>query len=231
MSSAPQHSQTADPTPTVPAAVSQQRRGSQGAGRRPVWAVGGGAGVMTGGLLLTVATVLEAGLGDGAPDSAVATFSAFYLAAAVVHAAAMLPLALGSTGSNGICGRRVLGTVALLSFGAVFLMSQVTYWVLSYGGGGSGPESAWILTAAGLTQLVLLLTASTVVVVARVAAGAARWAFPGLTAAAVVAGIVVTTASDPAVITGALLFSTCSQVVAGAVLLAGRARTATPRPV
>ncbi|MEH3079335.1 MAG: hypothetical protein PGN11_22240 [Quadrisphaera sp.] len=228
MSSAPQHSQTATPTPTVTAAVPQQRRGSQGAGRRPVWAVGGGAGIMTGGLLLTVATVLEAGLGDGASSSAVALFGVFYLSAAVVHAVAVLPLALGSTGSNGICGRRLLGTVALLSFGAVFLLSQVTYWVLSYGGGGG--SSVWILTVSGLAQLVLLLTASTVIVAARVAAGAARWAFPGLTAAAVIAGIAVTTASDPAVITGALLFSTCSQVVAGAVLLTGRDRTATPLP-
>ncbi|MBC3762488.1 hypothetical protein ACUN7V_05010 [Quadrisphaera oryzae] len=213
MSTTQQHHQTA--------VVPQLRR-------RPVWAVGGGAGVMTGGLLLTVATVLEAGLGEAATDSAVALFGAFYLAAVVVHAAAVLPLALGSTGSNGICGRRMLGTVALLSFGAVFLMSQVTYWVLSYGGGGS--ESAWILTAAGVAQLLLLLTASTVIVAARVAAGAARWAFPGLTAAAVVAGVAVTTASDPAVITGALLFSTCSQVAAGAVLLTGRDRTAASSP-
>lgn len=187
----------------------------------PIWARGGGAGILIGGVLLLAATVVEAFLWDGA--DLITAFAALFLASTVAHALAMLPLALGSTGADGIAGGRMLGTVALLAFGAVFLLNQTLYFVTAYGpSDGDGVDTSWLAPVLGATQLALLLTAAIVVVRAGRATGAARWALLALSVVAIVTGLTATAADDPAVITVALIASTVSQIVTGVVLLAHR---------
>lgn len=183
----------------------------------PRWAVGGGLGILIGGVLLLIATVIESGLPGGGASGLLPAFSALFLGSTVSHAVAMLPLALGSTGSNGITGSHVLGTTALLSFGAVFLANQTVYYAMTYGGGGTSME--WLPMVLGVVQLLLLMTAAVVVLRAHVATGAARWALAALAAVATVTGVVATASEDAVTITVALISSTVAQIIVGVTLL------------
>lgn len=196
--------------------------------RTAVWARGGGTGIALGGALLLAATVVEALVWDGA--DLVGLFAALFITSITVLATAMLPLALGSTGADGIAGGRMLGTIALLAFGAVFATNQMIYFVTTYGPASTagdtagGIDIAWLAPVLGALQLVLLLTAAIVVARAGIATGAARWALLALSLVAMVTGIVATLAIDPAVTIVALISSTVTQVVTGIVLLAHRTR-------
>lgn len=210
-------------TPATPARPSHHIAAPS---RTAVWARGGGAGIALGGALLLAATVVEALVWDGA--DLLGLFAALFITSVTVLAAAMLPLALGSTGANGITGGRMLGTIALLAFGAVFATNQMIYLVTTYGPSGAAGDdagridTAWLAPVLGALQLVLLLTAAIVVARAGTATGAARWALLALSLVAIVTGVVATFATDPAVTIVALISSTVAQVITGIVLLAHR---------
>ncbi|WP_378143683.1 hypothetical protein ACFJGV_09660 [Cnuibacter sp. UC19_7] len=194
--------------------------------RRPTWAVWGGGLITVGGTLLLIATLVEVPLqGDPSP-ALLGTFAALFLGSAVAHALSMVPLSGGRTGSEGIVGSSLVGRLALLGFGAVFLTSQTVYFVVTYALPPVDDYSgAFVLTLAlSVTQLLLLLIASLVVVRAGVAIGAARWALLALTVVAVVTGAVANATDSLEVATVALLCSTGAQIVVGLVLATARGR-------
>ncbi|MCC4908085.1 hypothetical protein [Microbacterium sp. cx-59] len=198
----------------------------------PAWARGGGGAIAVGGALLLAATVVEVPLWDDVAGPMLPLFTALFLASAVVHALAMLPLALGSTGADGVVGTpnrvtRMVGTVALLGFGAIFLLNQTLYYVTTYGApDGAGYSTiAWFPPLLAGAQLVFLLAASIAVVRAGVATGAARWSLLALTIVAAIAGAVAGASGEVTVVTIALVSSCVAQIVVGAVLFGARGRT------
>jgi hypothetical protein len=172
-----------------------------------VWSRLGGGAIALGGTLLLTATVIEVALRDDAAGPMLPVFAVLFLASAAVLALAMLPLALGSTGADGITGTRTLGKVALLCFGAVFVLNQTLYFGATYGAPAGTDLSAvaWLPVVLNAAQFVLLLTASIAVVRAGVTTGAARWALLAMT-----------------VVTIALISSCVAQIVVGGVLLSAR---------
>lgn len=195
-------------------------------GRRPAWGVWGGGLITVGGTLLLIATLVEVPLQEDASGALLALFAVLFLGSAVAHALAMVPLSGGRTGADGIVGGSVVGRLALLGFGAVFLTSQTVYFVVTYALPPVDDYSgAFVLTLVlSVTQLLLLLVASLVVLRAGVAVGAARWALLALTVVAVVTGAVANAADSLAVATVALLCSTGAQIVVGLVLATTRGR-------
>lgn len=194
---------------------------------RPVdrtWARWGGTGILLGGTLLLAATIVEVTLWDDASSALLPLFTLLFLASTVVHALAMLPLALGSTGADGITGTRMVGKVTLLGFGAVFLLNQTLYFVTTYGSVDAVDLSliGWLPLTLAAAQLVLLLTAAIAVVRAGVATGSARWALLALTVVAAIAGAVAGASGDVAVVTVALMSSCVAQIVVGLVIAGAR---------
>ena len=106
----------------------------QRAGGHPAWGVWGGVAVTIGAVLLLVATLLEGPLwqAETFDHGLLAVFSALFLGSTVAHAIAMIPLSGGRTGADGIVGSSVMGRVALLGFGAIFLASQTLYYAVTY---------------------------------------------------------------------------------------------------
>ena len=189
-----------------------------------VWSRLGGGGIALGGTLLLTATVIEVALRDDTTSPMLPVFAVLFLASAAVLALAMLPLALGSTGADGITGTHSVGKLALLSFGAVFLLNQTLYFITTYGvpGGADDAAIAWMPLVLAALQLLLLLTASIAVVRAGVATGAARWALLAMTVVVAVTGAVAAASDDVAVVTIALVSSCVAQIVVGGVLLSAR---------
>ncbi|MEV7692884.1 hypothetical protein AB0N73_06080 [Microbacterium sp. NPDC089189] len=197
---------------------------------RPIdrtWSRWGGTGIALGGALLLAATVVEVTLWDDASGALLPLFTLLFLASTAVHALAMLPLALGSTGADGITGTRMVGKAALLGFGAVFLLNQTLYFVTTYGSPDGVDLSliGWLPLTLAAAQLVLLLTASIAVVRAGVATGAARWALLALTVVAAIVGAVAGASGDVAVVTVALMSSCVTQIVVGLVFVGARPAT------
>lgn len=195
-------------------------------GRRSAWAIWGGSLITVGGALLFLATLVEVPLQEDASPALLGLFAALFLGSTVAHAVAMVPLSGGRTGADGIVGASLLGRLSLLGFGAVFLTSQTVYFVVTYALPPVDDYSGAVaLTLAlSVTQLLLLLVASIVIIRAGVATGAARWAFLALTVVAVVTGAVANSADSLAVGTVALLCSTGAQIVVGLVLATTRGR-------
>ncbi|WP_159500578.1 hypothetical protein [Microbacterium sp. 18062] len=193
---------------------------------QPVWARWGGAGILLGGALLLIATVLEVPLSDELIPGIFSAFAMFFLGSIVVLAVAMIPLAVGDGRELGIAGDRVVGRFALLAFGAVFLTNQTLYFVLTYALPPIGDNSGASLISGvlGIAQFALLLTASVSVVRAGIATGAARWALLALTVVAVGSGLVAAVSDDLATVTVALVSSTVSQIVVGLTFLAAGRR-------
>lgn len=198
-------------------------------GTRPVWGVGGGVAITLGGVLLLIATLVEVPLWAGEqPDPGLlGIFTVLFLGSTVAHAVAMIPLAGGRTGADGIVGASVVGRVALLGFGAVFLTSQTVYYVVTYALPPVDDYSGVLAltTVLGVGQLVLLLVGSIAIIRAGIATGAARWAFLALTCVAIVTGVVANAAETTEAATVALLCSTGAQIVVGLVLATTKSRS------
>ena len=193
---------------------------------RPVWALWGGLGITIGGALLLAATVVEYFLSEDSPSALVGLFTALFLGSTIAHALAMIPLAGGRTGANGAVGPSLVGRVALLGFGAVFMTNQFVYYAVSYAMPTVDDYSGTLAftLALGIGQLVLLLVGSIIIVRAGVAAGAARWALLALTGVAVITGAVANATDSYEVATLALLCSTGAQIVVGLVFMATRSQ-------
>ncbi|MBK0419832.1 hypothetical protein JD276_12385 [Leucobacter sp. CSA1] len=193
---------------------------------RPAWARWGGAGVLTGGVLLLLATLVEVALAEERAPALLALFSVLFLGSTLVHAAATVALAGGRSGADGIAGRSALGRLALLAFGAVFMTNQFVYYTVSYALPPVDDYSgAFLLTGGlGIAQFVLMLTGSVGIVRGGAVSGVARWAFPALTVVALGTGMIATFTDSFAVATAALLASTVAQIVVGAVLFTARSR-------
>lgn len=193
---------------------------------RPVWSLYGGAGILSGGALLLVATVVEAVFTGDPSDPLMPLFSTLFFAALVLQCGAMLPFALGSTGANGVVGERIVGKWALLIFAAVFFRNQTLYYATAYGAVGAegGVDLNWLMLGGGLVQLAALVVASVAIVRAGVATGAAKWAFPAISVVAIVAGLSLNVASTYEASVVALISSCVAQIIGGAVLMAHRER-------
>jgi len=193
---------------------------------RPTWGLWGGIAIITGGVLLMIATLIEAQLWDDSTPTLLAIFTALFLGSTVAHAVAMIPLAGGRTGSDGIVGTSSVGRFALLGFGGLFLTSQTVYYVVTYALSPVDDYSGvlTLTTVVSIGQLALLLVASIIVIRARVAEGAARWAFLALTVVSVITGAIANSTDSAEVATVALLCSTGTQIVVGVVLATTRKR-------
>lgn len=193
---------------------------------RPTWGLWGGIAIITGGVLLMIATLIEARLWDDSTPALLAIFTALFLGSTAAHAVAMIPLAGGRTGSDGIVGTSAIGRFALLGFGGLFLTSQTVYYVVTYALAPVDDYSGvlTLTTVVSIGQLALLLVASIIVIRARVAEGAARWAFLALTVVSVITGAIANSTDSAEVATVALLCSTGTQIVVGVVLATTRKR-------
>lgn len=194
-------------------------------GRRPAWALWGGAAITTGGVFLFVATLLEVPLAENAEGGLLAVFTVLFLGSAVAHALSMIALSGGRTGSDGAIGASVLGRIALLGFGGVFLALQTVYYTVTYALPAVDDYSGVLVlsTVLAVAQLVLLLVGSLVIVRAGIATGAARWALLALTGVAAITGVVANATDSAEVATVALLCSTGAQIVVGLVFVMTRA--------
>jgi hypothetical protein len=204
--------------------VADVRQGSAGA--RPVWGVWGGAAVLVGGTLLLAATLVEVAYWEGPNGGLLVVFAVLFLGSTVAHALSMIPLSGGRTGSDGIVGSSLVGRVALLGFGAVFLTSQTLYYTVTYALPEVDDYSGVLAlsTALGAIQLLLLLVGAIEVVRAKVATGAARWAFLALSGVSILTGVIANGTESAEVAAVALLCSTGTQIVVGLVLLTARSR-------
>ncbi|WP_291036456.1 hypothetical protein [Herbiconiux sp.] len=195
---------------------------------RPAWGLWGGSAITLGGALLFVATLIEVPLWqeETLNPGLLAVFTVLFLGSTVAHAVAMIPLSGGRTGSDGIVGRSLVGRVALLGFGAVFLTMQTVYYTVTYALPAADDYSGVLAltTVLGVVQLALLLIGSLVIIRAGVATGAARWAFLALTVVAIITGATANTTESTEIATVALLCSTGAQIVVGLVLATTRNR-------
>ena len=146
-----------------------------------------------GGGLIAAAVLQGAGLAGyyftatRMPAVAFAIADGFPLLAATAILLATFPLALGSTGTNGIVGASVTGRIALIAFGAFTLLAPVTrlgFFFVSF------PESGGIQATADLFQALAVITglvASVVIARVGIAVGTARFAMLGTGVIAVIA--------------------------------------------
>jgi hypothetical protein len=195
-------------------------------GTRPAWAVWGGAAVTAGGAMLLAATLVEVAYWEAPSTGLLGVLTVLFLGSTAAHALAMIPLSGGRSGSDGIVGPSLVGRIALLAFGAVFLTSQTVYYTVTY----ALPEVddysgvLTLSTALGAIQLILLLVGAIAIIRAKVATGAARWAFLALSVVAIVTGVIANGTESAEVAAVALLCSTGAQIVVGLVLLTTRSR-------
>ncbi|MBD8217098.1 hypothetical protein IFU40_00470 [Microbacterium sp. CFBP 13617] len=190
-------------------------------GTRPRWARTAGLLIVVGGVLLTAATAVEL-TADVATESGPATaFWVFFLASTLAHVAAMVPLALGRGDGEGAVGSSLVGKVALLGFGALFLANQSMYLVTAY----LLPSAVFtdgamaFLGAMSAVQGVALLVGGIVIVRAGVLTGAARWAVLVLALVGFALGAVLTVGTIEALSNAMYFVSTGAQIVAGLVIL------------
>ncbi|GLK16911.1 hypothetical protein [Herbiconiux flava] len=190
----------------------------------PFWSSRGGAAITVGGSLLLAATVVEWLLVAQDAAGLVPLFAALFVAAAVAHAVAMVPVAFGRHGSDGAVGRSALGKAGLIVFGLAFLANQLAYLVVAYFLPAQDDYSAFLAlqTALGVVQFVALLAGAIVIVRAGVATGAARWSLLVLAVLSIVLNGIGQLSGDVDVVTVVHLVSTVAQIIAGIVYLRHR---------
>ncbi len=211
-------------SPTSPTAATPSSPAAPATPGRPVWSFYGGLGILLGGALLLVATVVEAVFTGESTDPLMPLFTTLFFAAVILQCGAMLPFALGSTGANGVVGERMLGKWALLVFAAVYLCNQTVYYATAYGSVGTegGVDLTGLVLGGALVQLVALVVASVAILRTGVARGAAKWAFPAVSAVAITAGLALNVVSSYEASVVALISSCVTQIIAGAVLVQHR---------
>jgi hypothetical protein len=189
---------------------------------RPVWRTYGGGGLLLGGAVLLFATVVEwiAYAGGAGDIGALLTYGIAFVAALAVLAVSTLPLALGSTGRDGVVGASVLGRIALVAYGWLFLAAQIALLFATFAEGGDVASTASL--AITVAQTVAAIVAVVVIVRARIATGVARWSFAVSVAVGIVAGALANaTPALDAVMVGFCL-SAISIALVGLTYLVGR---------
>lgn len=189
---------------------------------RPVWRTYGGGGLLLGGSVLLFATIIEwiASADPAAGDGMLLAYGVAFVAALAVLAASVLPLALGSTGRNGVVGASMLGRVALIAYGWLFLAAQVALLFATYAdGGGAAAVLSLALTGA---QTIAAVVAVVVIARARVATGVARWSFAASVAAGIVAGAVANAAPSLEIVMIGFCVSATSIALVGLTYLGQR---------
>jgi hypothetical protein len=190
---------------------------------RPAWSRLGGGGILAAALLLFSATILEyfywVPAGGDSPALLVAILVTFGLSI-LLYLLCVFPLAFGSTGSNGIVGRSVVGKIALLAFGIGFAALQTTYLMNTYITGGDAGAVSPVLAA---VQYLGVLVAAIIIARVGIATGAARWALLVGAVVSAVCQVVVQTAVSYEVVTIAYSVSTIVQAAVGVTyLIAGK---------
>lgn len=197
---------------------------------RPAWARWGGGGIILAATLLLLATIAESILARQGGGFWNALFAVLLLGAAIAYALAMVPLALGSSGANGIVGRSVVGKLGLLGFGALFLAAEISYYVTLYLLPPVDDYSGWnaFSLALGIAQMALLLVAAIVVARGAIASGYARFALLAVVVVATVTGMIAQGTSDVTTVTVAHLISTGTQVLAGIAIAFAQTPSSAP---
>ncbi len=187
---------------------------------RPSWSRVAGILILTGGVSLTGATILEVTTDVANDPGPAIAFWVLFLASTLAHVAAMFPLALGRGDGRGAVGASLVGRAALLGFGAFFLANQSMYLFTAY----LVPTvvlpagAANFLFAMSAAQGVLLLVGGTIILGARVLTGPARWAVLALSLVGFAVGSVATSASLETLTNTMYFLSTGTQIVAGIVI-------------
>ncbi len=145
---------------------------------RPRWQTTGGGTFLAAAALLAVATLFEYPLLND-PSSRTVIFWIFvvlFAGSAILFLIASSALAFGSTGSNGIIGRSVLGKVGLLGFGVFWLLAQGIYLLWAYFL--TAPDSSAFETLTTVLTILMFASATlagVMVAVKHIATGIARW--------------------------------------------------------
>ena len=187
---------------------------------RPRWARTAGILIVVGGALLTAATVVEITADVAIHPGPATAFWVLFLASTLAHVAAMFPLALGRGDGQGAVGSSLVGKVALLGFGALFLANQSMYLVTAY----LLPSAAFtdgamaFLFAMSAVQGIALLVGGIVIVRAGVLTGAARGAVLVLALVGFALGAVLNLSTIEALSNAMYFVSTGAQIVAGLVI-------------
>jgi hypothetical protein len=189
-------------------------------GPRPRWARTAGILIVVGGALLTAATAIELTADVSTQSGPATAFWVLFLASTLAHVAAMVPLALGRGDGEGAVGASLVGKVALLGFGALFLANQSMYLVTAY----LLPSAVFtdgamaFLVAMSAVQGIALLIGGIVIVRAGVLTGAARWAVLVLALVGFALGVVLNVSTIEALSNMMYFVSTGAQIVAGLVI-------------
>lgn len=195
---------------------------------RPIWRSYGGGGLILGGVVLLAATLVEwaYGAGEGKDGVLGMTYGIAFLVALVVLAAATLPLALGTTGRDGIVRGSTLGRIGLIGYGVAFLGAQIAYLYMSF----TTVDASAVNLVLSIVQTLCAILAVVAIVRARVVSGVARWSFLVSVVIGVVAGI-SSNAGAPfeAVMIGFCISAASIAFVGATYLFSAEARSATAR--
>jgi hypothetical protein len=189
-----------------------------GASSRPVWQTYGGGGLLAGGALLLIATVIEwvayaAGAGDAV---LLLAYGIAFVVALAVLVFATVALALGATGRDGVVGASVFGRVALIGYGIAFLASQGALLFGTFALDGADADAARTLSfVLSVIQSTAGVFAAVVVARSGVARGFARWGFGVSVLVGVVAGVLASAGISLSVTMGGFCVSAISLAIAG----------------
>jgi hypothetical protein len=186
----------------VPAPV--QATGTQTSSTHPArarWSTLGGGGLVASFGLLLVATLLEYGLLAAPTEWTPLTgvFLALFAVSLLLALLAVVALALGSTGSDGIVGRSTLGRVALIAYGVLWLAMETLYLVAVYVVGDA--DLLAVTGVLGVLMSVSSIIAAVVIAVKGVAVGVGRWSMIAAIVVSAVTGGAATGTGDALTIT------------------------------
>jgi hypothetical protein len=189
-------------------------------GARPRWPRTAGLLIAVGGVLLTAATAVEITADVATQPGPATAFWVLFLASTLTHVAAMVPLALGRGDGQGAVGASLVGKVALLGFGALFLANQSMYLVTAYLLPSAALTEGALAFLVGMSaaQGVALLVGGIVIVRAGVLTGGARWAVLVLALVGFALGVVLNVSTVEALSNAMYFVSTGAQIVAGLVI-------------
>ncbi|PJJ63434.1 hypothetical protein [Compostimonas suwonensis] len=196
----------------------------QTSGTRPRWSIVGGGSLLTGALVLLVATILEYFVWhtDTLATGVFVLFSILFLANIVLYLVAMVALGFAD---GGIAGPSIIGRTGLVLFGVGWAVQQIIYWSGYFTG--SLPTAVTTLSIIALIVTYLgAIAAAVVIALGGVVGGLARWALIiGFAIAGICAGI-ANSQSDQVLTTVLLSLSCVAQAFVGLSYLRSRRRPA-----
>jgi hypothetical protein len=198
-------------------------------GARARWSTLGGGGLVASFALLLVATLIEGGL-LAAPMATTAMtwlFLALFVVSLALAVVAVVALAFGASGDDGIVGSSTLGKAGLVGYGVLWAATELVYLIATYLVGDA--SLLGISGVLGILMTVAAIIAAVVIAVKGVAEGVGRWS---LIAAVVISGVVGGAASgttDPATVTVLHCISAAAMLLVGVSYLADRGATRGPR--